>query len=37
MERKERVLNALREIRKDLETGVEAPEPAAQDQNQKMG
>ena len=37
MERKERVLNALREIRKDLETGVEAPEPATQDQNQEVG
>ena len=35
MDRKERVLNALREIRKDLEAGVEAPEPADQDQNQE--
>ena len=35
VERKARVLNALRELRKDLETGVEAPEPAEQDQNQE--
>ena len=37
MDRKERALNALRELRNDLEIGVEAPGPTAQDQNQEMG